>query len=141
MIIAHPPCTYLTKAGACNIPRQPWRIEEGFRAAEFFMRFLQADCDRIAVENPIPMKFFGLPPYSMWIEPWQFGEPFTKKTCLWLKGLPPLLPVDLVANPLSTTYASWFQSNRGGQRSKNRSKTFWGIARAMALQWGSLENN
>ena len=74
MIIAHPPCTYLTCAGASNIPRQPERIELGHRAAEFFRKFLEADCEKIAIENPPPMKRFSLPEYTQLVRPWMFGD-------------------------------------------------------------------
>ena len=93
MIIAHPPCTYLTNAGARHLWKghqlNEERYEKGLLAKEFFMAFLNADCPRIAVENPTPSKIFGLPKCSQSIQPYQFGHPYTKRTNLWLKGLPP----------------------------------------------------
>lgn len=143
MIIAHPPCTYLTIAGATRtfpkpgVPDQS-RYAKGQEAADFFRAFLDADCPRIAVENPVPMKCFGLPRYDQIIQPYEFGHPWHKKTCLWLKGLPPLFATELVQ---PTGY--WVQRTgqramgiKGGHRDpKLRSKTFPGIARAMAEQW------
>lgn len=153
MIIAHPPCTYLTAAGAVRLfnkdhsIKDPERYKNGFAAAEFFKIFLCADCERIAVENPVPMKCFGLPRYDQIIEPYMFGDPWRKRTCLWLKGLPQLKPTNIVepmglwvgatcANRDPTIYTRYkLNSNRDP---KIRSKTFPGIARAMAEQWGGL---
>lgn len=93
MIIAHPPCTYLTSASAVRLMPNGVidqdRLEKGRKAAEFFMAIWNADCPRIAIENPTPIKMFGLPPYTQKIEPFYFGDPWRKRTCLWLKGLPP----------------------------------------------------
>ena len=92
MIIAHPPCTYLTNASSVRMRVkgviQEERYSNAMKAKEFFLKFLNADCERICVENPVPMKLVDLPAYSQIIEPWQFGEPWKKKTCLWLRGLP-----------------------------------------------------
>lgn len=144
MIIAHPPCTYLSCAGAqrtfpqAGVP-DPVRYAKGEDAARFFMAFWNADCPRIAIENPLPMRCFGLPRYSQVIHPYMFGDPWYKRTCIWLKGLPPLVSMTAPVEP--TGY--WVQ--RSGQRAKGfsgghrdpklRSKTFPGIARAMAEQW------
>lgn len=149
LIIAHPPCTYLTPAGACNIPKDITRIAKGFEAKKFFEFILNADCNRICVENPPPMTRFNLPKYSQLIHPWYFGDPFRKPTALWLKGLPLLFPTDVVTfdEEMYTWYShskgkimtlsKWYQeANKNGQSSKNRSKTFPGIAKAMAEQWG-----
>lgn len=139
ILIAHPPCTYLSNAGANSLWRGKKlnleRYEKGKAAAEFFMRFYSADCERIAVENPIPSTIYGLPEYSQIIEPWQFGHPVQKKTCLWLKNLPQLQPTKICAEKQSTKIpGNWF--NKGGKdRQKNRAKTFPGIAEAMADQW------
>lgn len=141
MIIAHPPCTYLSNAGARFLyPKgelNEERLAKGLVAKEFFMLFYNANCPRIAIENPTPSTVFGLPVYSQTIQPWEFGHPVQKRTNLWLKGLPPLKPTDIVPeeNRQSTKIAgNWF--NHGGkERQKNRAKTFPGIARAMAEQW------
>lgn len=142
MIIAHPPCTYLSNAGARFLyPKgelNKERLEKGLMAKEFFMKLWNADCPKIAVENPIPSKVYELPEYSQIIQPYEFGHPYSKKTCLWLKGLPKLQPTDIVQESKreSTKIAgNWF--NKGGKdRQKNRAKTFPGIAKAMAEQWG-----
>lgn len=142
LIIAHPPCTYLSNAGARflypNGKLNEERLAKGMDAKDFFMRFYNANCDRIAIENPIPSKVYCLPPYTQTIQPWMFGHPVQKKTCLWLKGLPKLQPTNIVEERQSTKIpGNWF--NHGGkERQKNRSKTFPGIAKAMAEQWGEI---
>ena len=140
MIIAFPPCTYLSNAGARHLyPKgvlNESRLEMGLAAKEFFMLFYNSDCPRIAIENPTPSKIYGLPQYDQVIQPYQFGHPFSKRTCIWLKGLPLLVPTDIVEVSQSTKVpGNWF--NKGGKvRQKNRAKTFPGIAKAMAEQWG-----
>ena len=144
LIIAHPPCTFLSNAGARFLyPKgvlNEERLAKGMEAKEFFMALYNADCPRIAVENPIPSKVYGLPEYTQIIQPWMFGHPVQKKTCLWLKGLPLLQPTDIVpeGQRQSTKVAgNWF--NKGGKdRQKNRAKTFPGIAEAMASQWSDI---
>lgn len=150
MIIAFPPCTYLTAAGAVRLFNRDGsikdveRYEKGKQAALFFRAFLEADCERIAIENPVMLKCFGLPGYNQKIEPFMFGEPWRKRTCLWLKNLPPLVATDIVepkglwvgstcANRDPSVYTRYeLHSNRDPKR---RSKTFPGIAKAMAEQW------
>lgn len=142
LIIAHPPCTYLSNAGARFLyPKgvlNEDRLKLGLEAKTFFMKFYNANCKRIVIENPIPSKVFKLPPYTQTIQPYEFGHPFQKKTCLWIKGVQPLQPTDIIPkeNRQSTKIAgNWF--NKGGkERQKNRAKTFPGIAKAMAEQWG-----
>ena len=150
LLIAHPPCTYLSKAGGNRLRIdgfiQQDRYEKGQKAAEFFLKFLNADIPRIAVENPVPLKIFGLPPYSQIIQPYMFGDEYLKMTCLWLKHLPPLFATDVVVPTKKWVSASdhraikrndaWARSGRRSQ--KERSKTFPGIAAAMAEQWGPL---
>lgn len=142
LIIAHPPCTYLSNAGARFLyPKgvlNEERLAKGMVAKDFFMHFYNADCDRIAIENPIPSKVYGLPPYTQTIQPWMFGHPTQKKTCLWLNGLPELQPTNVVEERQSTKIpGNWFNSG-GKERQKNRAKTFPGIAKAMAEQWMPL---
>lgn len=142
LIIAHPPCTYLSNAGARflypNGKLNEERLAKGMDAKDFFMRFYNANCDRIAIENPIPSKVYGLPPYTQTIQPWMFGHPVQKKTCLWLNGLPELQPTNVVEERQSTKIpGNWFNSG-GKERQKNRAKTFPGIAKAMAEQWGGI---
>ena len=90
LIIAHPPCTYLSNAGARHLWKghklNKERYAKGLQAKEFFLKFINADCDRICVENPIPSKIYELPANSQIIQPYEYGHPYTKRTCLWLKG-------------------------------------------------------
>lgn len=142
LIIAHQPCTYLSNAGARFLyPKgvlNEDRLKLGLVAKEFFMKIYNADCKKIAIENPIPSKVYGLPEYTQTIQPYEFGHQYQKKTCLWLKGLKPLQTTDVLPKEKrqSTKIAgNWF--NKGGkERQKNRAKTFPGIAKAMAQQWG-----
>lgn len=139
IMIAHPPCTYLSNVAASHLyPKgilNQDRYEKGLEAKEFFMKLLNAPIDKICIENPVQSKIFNIPKYNQTIEPYYFGDPFKKKTCLWLKNLPPLQPTNIISNPESTVTAKWY--NKGGKdRQKNRSKTFEGIARAIATQWG-----
>lgn len=150
LIIAHPPCTYISNAGACRLyPRKgelnQERFEMGMKAKEFFMTIYNADCPKICIENPLPSKAFAMPPYTQIIQPYQFGDPYSKKTCLWLKGLPPLKPTNILTEykPYVSCHTSANKGNkdksgvsRAGGAAKIRSKTFWGIASAMAEQWG-----
>lgn len=157
MILAFPPCTHLAVSGARHFEkkRADGRQREGI---EFFCAFLQADCDRIAIENPVNIisggyvaewfpdlaKKFGLPRRAtQTIQPYQFGNPFRKTTNLWLKGLPPLQTTDIVApNLVSYTCKSGkvatFSADYGGGGNGSgtrRSRTYQGVAKAMAAQW------
>ena len=140
LLIAHPPCTYLSNAGARFLYPQGVlnmeRYEKGVEAKEFFMKFLNCNCEKVCVENPLPSKIFGLPDYSQIIQPYEFGHPYKKKTLLWIKNLPYLKPTCVVECQQSTKVpGNWF--NAGGKdRQRNRAKTFPGIAKAMAEQWG-----
>lgn len=150
LIIGHPPCTYLSNAGACRLyPKKGElnmeRYALGLKAKGFFMAIYNADCDRIAIENPTPSKIYDLPPYTQVVQPYEFGHPFTKRTCLWLKGLPKLEPTDVVepVGPYVCGNAEiWKKQAKNGRvygkekSPKFRSKTFEGIANAMAEQWG-----
>lgn len=157
LIIAHPPCTYLSNAGARWLYRvidgetfiARSRLEKGLDAKSFFERILSCECDHIAIENPIPSAVFRLPKYDMIIQPYQFGHPVTKKTCLWLKGLPMLSPTRIVAPDPGREFVQKNGKKRkscwcmdcgrpfgGMERARERAKTFPGIARAMAEQWG-----
>ena len=142
MMIAHPPCTYLSNAGARFLyPKgvlNNERLQKGLDAKKLFMALYAANIQKICIENPLPSSIFGLPPHSQVIQPYHFGHPFKKRTQLWLKNLPLLDCTDIVAVSESTKIAgNWF--NKGGKdRQKNRSKTFPGIAKAMAEQWGNL---
>ena len=140
LIIAHPPCTYLSNAGARFLyPKgilNEERLKKGLKAKDFFMEIYNIDCNKICIETPTPSKIYALPKYNQVIQPWMFGHPVQKRTCLWLKGLPTLQPTDITKERQSSKIAgNWF--NKGGKdRQKNRAKTFPGIAKAMAEQWG-----
>lgn len=147
MIIAFPPCTYLSNAGACRLyPRKgelnKERYKKGLIAKEFFMQFINADCEKIVVENPVSSRIFQMPIHTQEIQPYEFGHPFSKKTRLWLKGLPNLTPTNVVEKkgtflPSGTSRYRGTKKNNGTIRgSMNNSKTFQGIADAMADQWG-----
>lgn len=148
MIIAFPPCTYLSNAGACRLyPKKGQinmeRYQKGMEAKEFFLKFLNADCPRIAVENPVSSSVFQMPKHTQEIQPYMFGHPYTKKTRLWLRGLPELRATDPVKPvgpycPAGTSRKdrSKYGSAKRGEDAKNRAKTFQGVARAMADQWG-----
>jgi len=140
MIIAFPPCTYLSRAGSTLLYPTPGnlnkeRFAKGMSAREFFMAIWRADCPRIAIENPTPNKVYNLPPPSQVIQPWHHGDPNTKRTLLWLKGLPPLFATDLVIPKFSCNKHNPDWVKGGKDRARRRSKTFSGIARAMATQW------
>lgn len=148
LLIAHPPCTYLSNAGARHLWKghelQADRVMLGIQSRDLFMQFLRSSIPLICVENPVPSKVFCLPQYTQSIQPYMFGHPYTKKTCLWLKGLPPLKSTNIV-KPVATWCPSGSYSHKHGEqhkgmfttdRAKNRAKTFPGIANAMAEQWG-----
>jgi hypothetical protein len=142
LMVAHPPCTYLSNAGARHLYPKKFlnqqRYEQGLEAKQFFMKLLTCNIKKICVENPVPSSIFGLPKYHQVIQPYEFGHPYQKKTCLWLKNLPPLMATMYVQKQESTkVVGNWF--NAGGKdRQKNRAKTFEGIATAMANQWGAV---
>jgi hypothetical protein len=140
MIIAFPPCTYLSNAGARHLYKggvlNQERYKKGLEAKEFFMQFYNADCPRIAVENPVSSKIYEMPPHTQEVQPYYFGHPVTKKTRLWIKGLPLLQPTNIVEPKTNCHEANNWFSKGGKERQKNRSKTFEGLAKAMAEQWG-----
>ena len=159
MILAFPPCTHLSVSGARHFEkkREDGRQREGI---EFFCKFLEADCDKIAIENPVNIisgdyvrewfpdlaEKYGLPlKPTQHIQPYEYGDKARKKTCLWLKGLKPLQPTNVVEPELvtytrkdgrKTTFSANFCSGyKQDERSKHRSKTYPGVAKAMAEQW------
>lgn len=153
MVIAFPPCTYLTVTGNrwFNIEKYGDKARKRHidrkNAVSFFMAIANSDCSRIAIENPVGVMS------SLWrkpdqiINPYQFGDAFEKKTCLWLKGLPKLKPTNIVKPPPRTVYKSgktmpaWYADAvklPKDERSKIRSKTFPGVAKAMAEQWSKV---
>lgn len=138
MIIAFPPCTHLAVSGAKHFAKKiaDGRQQEGI---DFFMLFANSDCPKVVIENPIGImsKKFRKP--DQIIQPWQFGDPFQKSTCLWLKGVQKLTPTKIVdkgefyISPSGKKLPKWYSNDKS---SKGRSKTFQGIADAMADQWG-----
>ena len=136
MLIAFPPCTDLAVSGARHFAkkRADGRQQE---AVDFFMKFANAHCDRIAIENPVGIMSTHFRKPDQIIQPWQFGHPETKKTCLWLKNLPPLEETENVYAYMMTlpekdrSRIHWM----GSGHAKERSKTYPGIARAIAEQW------
>jgi hypothetical protein len=141
MMIAHPPCTYLANSGVQYFAR-PCKGEWGearFKAMEkgaaFFNACLNAPIPKICVENPIPHKYARplMGQYQQLIQPWYFGHREWKSTCLWLKGLPPLMWTAWMAGEIKQS--GWYGPCPGGHK-KFRLRTFTGIAEAMALQWG-----
>lgn len=150
MMIAHPPCTYMSKAGArWMYPTAgnlcPSRYSKAIEAKEFFLKLLNAPIKYIAVENPVPLKVVGLPKETQVVQPYEYGHEYSKKTLLWLKNLPPLTPTDVKSN-----YKPYLPSNTGGKNrgqsysrgvsknAKESSKTFDGVAKAMAAQWSTV---
>jgi hypothetical protein len=148
LMVAHPPCTYLTNAGVRHLHSVPSRNgvlpkvhgkerwAEMRKAADFFNAVKAAPIPRIAVENPTPHRYARelIGRYQQAIQPWEFGVPETKRTCLWLKGLPPLMATIIEV----TRYPRVHMTAPGENRGHERSRTPQGIADAMAAQWGQL---
>lgn len=129
LMIAHPPCTHLAVSGA------RWfkdKVTEQAEALDFVQRLMNADIDRICIENPVSIISSRIRKPDQTIQPWQFGHGETKRTCLWLKGLPKLVPTDIVDG---RDQRIW-KLPPSPDRWKIRSATFQGIADAMANQWG-----
>jgi len=153
IIIAHPPCTFLCAASACRMyPERgkvdPIRLRKAMRAKNFFMQIFSANCEKIAIENPKPLKIVELPKEQQHIQPFQFGDPYSKLTYLWLKNLPQLQPTKIIKNYVPYISCGTSRNkgkpdkagvSRRGGAAKIRSKTFPGIAEAMAAQWGGTE--
>jgi hypothetical protein len=132
LMIAHPPCTHLAVSGA------RWfkdKVEEQKEALEFVQRLMDAPIDKIAIENPISIISSRIRKPEQIIQPWMFGHGETKATCLWLKGLPKLFATDVVEG----REAKIHKMSPGPNRWKERSKTYQGIATAMANQWGAVK--
>jgi hypothetical protein len=148
LMIAHPPCTYLSNAGACRLYPQKGKIDlerynRGLEAKEFFLTLLNANIAKICVENPVSSRVFNMPSCTQQIEPYQFGHPYTKKTRLWLRNLPELKSTNVVTPiapycPAGTSrrMPSKLGAAKRGEDAKNRSRFWTGIAEAMANQWG-----
>lgn len=148
LAIFHPPCTYLTNAGVRHLHSVPsrngvitkihgaerWKLM--YEACDFFNQLQNANIKHICIENPIPHKYARekIGKYTQIIQPWQFGHGETKATCLWLKNLPLLQPTNIVSGRESRIHKMGPSKDRG----KERSRTFLGIAEAMATQWNKL---
>ena len=121
LLVAHPPCTYLSNAGAGFLWKgkelQADRVMKGIQGRDLFMRFWWADIPKICIENPVPSKVFCLPAYTQIIQPYEYGHPYTKRTCLWLKGLPPLFPTDIVVPEKSWVMEGPYRHNKDIRRS------------------------
>lgn len=133
LIVAFPPCTHLAVSGARYFEkkRKDGRQQQGI---DFFMEFTKADCDKIAIENPIGIMSTHYRKPDQIIQPWMFGHGETKATCLWLKNLPKLEPTNIVNGREQRIW----KMPPGPERAKERSKTFQGIAKAMASQWSDI---
>ena len=131
LIVAFPPCTHLAVSGARYFEqkRKDGRQQQGI---DFFMEFTKADCEKIAIENPIGIMSTHYRKPDQIIQPWMFGHGETKATCLWLKNLPKLEPTNIVDGREQRIW----RMPPGPERAKERSKTYEGIAKAMADQWG-----
>lgn len=144
LAIFHPPCTYLTNSGVAWLHKDPSRWEKLDEGAAFFKMLLDAPVPRIAIENPIMHKYakerIGGVKQTQLVQPWMFGHMEQKATCLWLKGLPPLVPTNNVKAEMDALPANQRQRIHylppSADRWKLRSTTFKGIAAAMAEQWG-----
>ncbi len=146
MIIAFPPCTHLAVSGARYFEekRKDGRQQQGI---DFFMRFVDADCEKIAIENPVGIMSTKYRKPDQIIQPYEFGHTERKSTCLWLRGLPKLVPTEIVEPELHICRngiidSKWHYDTYNLPRkirARERSKTFSGIARAMAEQWGKQE--
>ena len=144
LMIAHPPCTYLCNSGVRWLSTEPGRVENMCEATRFFRALLNAPIKYVAVENPIMHKYaverIGRRQDQV-VQPWMFGHPEKKATCLWLKNLPKLVPTNDVREEMAALPKSKsdriHQMSPGPERSRLRSITYQGIADAMAEQWGS----
>lgn len=132
LMIAHPPCQYLAVSGARWNVNNPSRQVSQALALGFVQALMNADVTRIAIENPISIISTRIRKPDQIIQPWMFGHPETKATCLWLKGLPKLMPTDVVDGRANRIH----RMAPGPNRSRDRSRTYAGIAAAMAEQWG-----
>jgi site-specific DNA-cytosine methylase len=145
LMVAHPPCTYLSRAGA-RWWRDPERMRKAGEAYAFVRELYDAPIGRVAIENPIGLmnRMWRYPDQT--IQPWQFGDPYTKATCLWLRGLPQLTATHARGEPQAWVRSNTGHGRRKGQRSqpgiaknaKDAARTFPGIAAAMAAQWGHV---
>jgi len=152
LCIFHPPCTYLTVTGNKWMKpefkdRFPNRLQQREDAVKFFMDLSEVECEKIAIENPAGIMSTRWRKPDQYVHPYHFGDPHSKKTGLWLKGLPKLVPTNIV-EPIMYIYkdgrrdSMWHMESLKlppDERARVRSKTFPGLAKAMAAQWGGIE--
>ena len=145
LMVAHPPCTFLATSGARWMynddgSRNEDRWQKQVQALDFVQKLMDAPIEKIAIENPISVISTQIRKPDQIIQPWMFGDEATKTTCLWLKNLPPLTPTDIVGkgefyiSPSGKKLPRWYSDNKNP---KSRSKTFKGIANAIANQWSN----
>jgi site-specific DNA-cytosine methylase len=155
MMIAHPPCTFLSVSGARHLYNKDKtpnleRYKNQAEALEFVQKLMDAPIDRIVIENPVSVISSKIRKPEQIIQPWMFGDEATKTTCLWLKNVPKLIPTKIVGKGERTVFKSgkshpkWYadalaNAKTPAERRTLRSKTFKGIAEAMATQWGKEE--
>lgn len=147
MMIAHPPCTYLSSSGIHHASRDETRSRKIMEALQFVRYLMSMPIEKICIENPVGIISTQIAPPTQIIQPWQFGEDASKTTCLWLAGLPPLEPT-VIALPRLTEHGKMRWSNQTDNganklsntpdRATQRSRTYPGIAAAMADQWGGV---
>lgn len=145
LMIAHPPCTYLSSSGLHWNKRRPERAQQTEDALEFVQRLLDAPVGKIALENPIGCISTRIRKYDQLVQPYEYGHDASKRTCLWLKNLPTIVPTDYIPPRLVDGKKRWANQTDSGQnklppsddRWKLRAQTYQGIADAMALQWGA----
>ena len=151
LVIAHPPCTYLSKcqgnliferlSNGVLVVRDYDRLYKGLRASLFFRRFLECSAQFVCVENPLILRCYGIRPPDCVVQPFEFGDPFSKATGLWLRNLPPLMPTSIFAR---SSVRSWmrvvpgFSKATKFKQARLRSETFDGIADAIASQYGDF---
>jgi len=131
-LIGFPECTYLCNSGVSWLYKDPERWEKMEAARDFFYLLWESDINEICLENPVPHKYAKLPPYTQIINPWEHGHGETKRTCLWLKNLPKLEPRRIMSGRKHRIH----EMSPREDRSEQRSITYTGIARSMALTWG-----
>jgi hypothetical protein len=138
LMIAHPPCTYISNMSNCRI-KQPGRLELRKEGMNFFIKLVNAPINKIAIENPRGLPEREYKKADQIIQPYQFGHTASKATCLWLKNLPLLIHTALVTPERiwdGKRYRTWVDLVKGSNKGQERSRTFQGIADAMAEQWG-----